>query len=280
MDKKRLIEIGVLVGCGLFFLVLGLYVYWINYFNFDYPFFMATQNDILITQVFVGVFIPLGSVITILGGLRAFRVEAFWWKIGSLLLLVSLLLPWWQWSFRWHSMNLNSPGSGVVSGHNFLFGCFRTSSSLFMRDRLFTYDTRFFPYLTLEERAEYYSPLHKLSIHGPWLSTSLVRVSCYVVFGLILSSGVLGWFSKKKQRLVGAMTGCGGGILFMVWVFLAWSAFGLEWFCGGLSPYFVFVPGFGYSFLSFGLFAAVTGITILTLSLATKESIPECSSDP
>lgn len=271
MGKKRLIEVGVLIGCGLFFLALGLYVYWTDYFNrcrfFSYSF---QGTDIFTTQVFAGVFILSGSVITILGGLTAFRVKVSWWRIASVLLFVSLFLPWWQWGFRRFSLGTPEERRGTVTANNFLFGflagkSFPLPDPFSLRHFQFTWDICFIPYLTLESAA-YFWQFGNILI-GSWSDVLLVRVLCCVIFGMVLSTSVLGWSNRKKRRLIGVVTGCAGIVLFMAWLFLAWSVFGLG---ERFYSYFLLDP-WRHSFLSFGFFATVVGVIILAVSLFMKD---------
>jgi hypothetical protein len=280
MGKKRLIRVVILIGCGLFFLALGLHVCWIDYNRSRFFSYGFKGTDVFATQVFTGVFIVSGFVITILGGLVAFKAKIFWWKIASVLLLVSLLLPWWQWSYRWVSA-IPEDGGGMFSAHSFLFGFlatsffsrgFRLRDLSFIQNIWFISDISFVPYLTLGSASQSW-PFVSVLVREPWLNVSLVRALCYVVLWLLFSTSVLGWSSKKKLRLIGAFIGWASIIFFMIWLYLAWSGFGLgeRWFIGSVNPYFGFVPNRGYSFLSFGFFAAMMGIIILTVSLFMKD---------
>lgn len=281
MGKKRLKEIsviivimGAIIGSGLFSLALGLYVYWVNYFDRSNQILSLWNHETYfwVAHVSIGVLILLGSVIAILGGLMAFRVKVFWWRIASILLFVSLFLPWWQWSLQSFGISYDSQSLfsdwELVSAHNFLFGFLRTSLSAFNLD--LSWDIRFIPYLTLESGARS-SPFDVL-ISGSWLNSLLVRTLCYLVFGPILLTSILGWSKKKKRRLIGVIIGSASIILFVAWLFLALSAFGLGYYFGpSVNPYFLLFSRHWHSFLSLGFFTAVIGVIILTVSLFMKD---------
>jgi hypothetical protein len=263
MGKKRLIKIGAMIGFGLFFLVLGLYAYWIIHFNyfFSYRFDWTYVSY----EALIGVAILSGFALTVLGGLAAFRVKLPWWRIASFLLFVSLILPWWQWSFRVPNA-IPEVRSAMWETHNFLFGFSETNVHLGFRNIL---ARSFSTYLVLKG-STYSWPFDQLIVE-PWLNAFLVQILCYVVFGLILSTTVLGWSGKKKQRSIGVITGCASLVIFMIWVFLAWSAFGLSSvYRDIMNPYFVLRP-YGYSFLSSGFFVALIGIIVLVISFFVKD---------